>query len=146
MLKTTTKNSFYVSSYKLYIIIYIYIYISESESHLVVYDSLQPHELYSPWNSPGRNTRVGSHSLLQGIFPMQGSNPVSHIAGGFFTSWATRESIYITYIFFLLKKIIDIKGTFHARMGMIKDRNNKYLTEEIKTRWQEYTELFKKKS
>jgi len=34
---------------------------------------------YSPWNSPGQNTRVGSLSLLQGIFPTQGSNPgLSH--------------------------------------------------------------------
>ena len=43
------------------------------------------------------------------------------------------------------KKIGDIKGTFHARMGMIKDRNSKELTEaeEIKKRWQEYTELYK---
>ena len=38
-------------------------------------DSLRPHGLYSPWNSPGQNTRVGSRSLLQGIFPTQGSNP-----------------------------------------------------------------------
>ena len=38
-------------------------------------DSLQPHGLYSPWNSPGQNTVVGSHSLPQGIFPTQGSNP-----------------------------------------------------------------------
>ena len=38
-------------------------------------DSLQPHGLYSPWNSPGQNTGVGSLSLLQGIFPAQGSNP-----------------------------------------------------------------------
>ena len=54
--------------------------------------------------------------------------------------------IYILHIFFFLfKTIIDIKGTFHAGMGMIKDRNNKYLTEEIKTRWQAYTELYKKK-
>ena len=37
-------------------------------------DSLRPHGLYSPWNSPGQNTRVGSLSLLQGIFPNQGSN------------------------------------------------------------------------
>ena len=36
--------------------------------------SLPPHGLYSPWNSPGQNTRVGSLSLLQGIFPTQGSN------------------------------------------------------------------------
>ena len=38
-------------------------------------DSLQSHGLYSPWNSPGQNTGVGSLSLLQGIFPTQGSNP-----------------------------------------------------------------------
>ena len=48
--------------------------ILESESHSVVSDSLQPHGLYSPWNSPGQNTRVGCLSLLQGIFPTQGSN------------------------------------------------------------------------
>ena len=39
-----------------------------------MYDSLQPHGLYSPWNSPGHNTGVGSLSLLQGIFPTQGLN------------------------------------------------------------------------
>ena len=38
-------------------------------------DSLGPHGLYVPWNSPGQNTGVGSHSLLQRIFPIQGSNP-----------------------------------------------------------------------
>ena len=41
----------------------------------VVSDSLQPHGLYSPWNSSGQNTRVGSLFLLQGIFPTQGSSP-----------------------------------------------------------------------
>ena len=46
-----------------------------SESRSIVSNSLQPLELYSPWNSPGQNTRVGSLSLLQGIFPTQGSNP-----------------------------------------------------------------------
>ena len=44
------------------------------ESHSVMSDSLRPHGLYSPWNSPGQNTGVGSLSLLQGIFPTQGSN------------------------------------------------------------------------
>ena len=48
---------------------------SESESCSVMYDSLQPHGLYSPWNSPGQNTGVGSLSLLQGISLTQGSNP-----------------------------------------------------------------------
>ena len=38
-------------------------------------DSLQLHGLYSPRSSPGQNTGVGSLSLLQGIFPTQGSNP-----------------------------------------------------------------------
>ena len=46
-----------------------------SESRSVMSDSLWPHRLYSPWNSPGQNTGVGSRSLLQGIFPAQGSNP-----------------------------------------------------------------------
>ena len=46
-----------------------------SESHSVMSDSLQPHGLYNPWNSPGQNTGVGTLSLLQGIFPTQGSYP-----------------------------------------------------------------------
>ena len=46
----------------------------------------------------------------------------------------------------LFKKIRDTKGTFHAEMGSIKDRNGLDLTEaeDIKKRWQEYTELYKK--
>ena len=59
--KTTNLHSFYN--------------IFESESHPVMSDSLQTHGLYSPWNSPGQNTGVGSLSLLQGIFPTQGLNP-----------------------------------------------------------------------
>ena len=51
-------------------------------------DSLRPHGLYRPWNSPGQNTGVGSLSLLQGIFPTQ----VPHTAGGFLTSWTTSEA------------------------------------------------------
>ena len=47
----------------------------------------------------------------------------------------------------LLKKIRDTKGTFHAKMGSIKDRNGRDLTEadDIKKRWQEYTEGLSKK-
>ena len=76
-----------------------------SESLSVVAESLWPHGLYSPWNSPGQNTGVSSLSLLQGIFPTQGPNPnpnpnsfmavgrgFSHIAGRFFTSWTMREA------------------------------------------------------
>ena len=45
----------------------------------------------------------------------------------------------------LFKKIRDTKGTFHAKMGSIKNRNGRDLTEadDIKKRWQEYTELCK---
>ena len=104
----------------------------KSESRSFVSDSLWPQGLYSPWNSPGQNTGGGSLSLLQGLFPTQGSNPglphcrrilyrlnhqgsprilkwvvypfssgsfqhrnwtgVSCIAGGFVTSWTTREA------------------------------------------------------
>ena len=51
-----------------------------SVSHSVVSSSLQPQGLYParllcPWNSPGKNIGVHCHSLLQGIFPTQGSNP-----------------------------------------------------------------------
>ena len=47
---------------------------------------------------------------------------------------------------YLLKENRDTKGTFHAKMGTIKDRNGMDLTEveDIKKRWQEYTELYKK--
>ena len=46
-----------------------------SISHSVVSDSLRPHGLYSPWNSPGQNTGVGRLSLLQGIVPTQELDP-----------------------------------------------------------------------
>ena len=48
--------------------------------------------------------------------------------------------------FFFFKKIRDTKGTFHAKMDTIKDRNGMDLTEaeDIKKRWQEYTELYRK--
>ena len=48
----------------------------------------------------------------------------------------------------LLKECRETKGTFHAKMCTIKDRNGMDLTEaeDIKRRWQEYTELYKKRS
>ena len=48
----------------------------------------------------------------------------------------------------LFKKIKDTKGTFHAKMGLIKDRDGRDPTEaeDTKKRWQEYTELYKKRS
>ena len=52
-----------------------FIKVNWSESYSVMSNSLQPHGLYRPWNSPGQNTGVSNHSLLQGILPTQGSNP-----------------------------------------------------------------------
>ena len=61
-------------------------------------DSLRPHGLYSPWDSPGKNARVGSLSLLQGIFPIQGSNPdLLHWPGGFFTTKDTSQKSQISF-------------------------------------------------
>ena len=49
--------------------------LSESESHSITSDSLRPHGLHSPWNSPDQNTGLDSLSLFQWIFPTQGLNP-----------------------------------------------------------------------
>ena len=80
-----------LSSFYIYIHIYIHTYM-KSESCSVLSNSLWPHGLYSPWNSLGQNTGVSSLSLLQEIFPTQGSNPGLPHCRWFFTSWATREA------------------------------------------------------
>ena len=64
----------------------------KSESRSVLSGSLRPHGLYSPWNSPGRNTGVGSFPFSRESSQPRDRTQVSHIAGGFFTSWATREA------------------------------------------------------
>ena len=70
-----------------------------SESHSVISDSLQPHGLYSPWNSPGQNTGAGSLCLLQGSSQPRDRIWVSRIAGEFFISWATRILQWVAYPF-----------------------------------------------
>ena len=71
-----TNLSFLLILYWTPVLINWYIHIwTESESHSVLSDSLRPHGLYRPWNSLGQDTGVGSLSLLQGIFPIQKSNP-----------------------------------------------------------------------
>ena len=66
---TKTKNKLYLLPQQ------IIQHYSKSESCSVLLDSLWPPGLYSPWNSLGQNTGVGSLSFLQGIFQTQGSNP-----------------------------------------------------------------------
>ena len=55
---------------------------------------LQPARLFCPWNFPGKDTGVGCHFLLQGIFQPRDQTWVSSIAGRCFTVWAT--SLYVT--------------------------------------------------
>ena len=70
-----------------------YIYTMEyCKSHSVVSDSLWPHRLYHPWNSPGQNTGVGSLSSSRGSSQPRDQTQVSCITGRFFTTWATREA------------------------------------------------------
>ena len=64
----------------------------KSQSCSVVANSLWPHGLHGPWDSPGQKTGVGSLSLPQGIFPPRDWTQVSRTAGGVFTSWASREA------------------------------------------------------
>ena len=73
------------------------------ERHTVVSNSLQVHGLYSPWNSPGQNTGVGSLSLLQGIFPAQESNQgLLHCRG---ILYQLREELLVNYIKKLPRKV-----------------------------------------
>ena len=75
-----------------------------SISCLVVSDSLWPHGPYSPWNSPGQNTGVGSLSLLQRIFPTQGWNPgLPHCLWILYQlshKWSPRIVEWVAYPFF----------------------------------------------
>ena len=73
-----------------------------SESCSVVSNYLPPHGLYSLWNSPGQNTGVGSLSLLQGIFSIQGSNPaLPHWRWIIYQLSHRRSPIQAYHIFFL---------------------------------------------
>ena len=71
-----------------------YVYIQVSESRSVMSDSLCPHGLYSPWNSPGQNTFPFSRGSSQ----LRDWTQVSHIAGRLFTHWVTREAQVCTKV------------------------------------------------
>ena len=85
--------------------------------HSVLSDSLwpcrlQPTRHLCPWNSPGKNTGVGCHALLQETIPIQGSNQVSSIAGRLFTIWNTREAQILEQVAFPISR-----GSFQPRNG-----------------------------
>ena len=67
-----------------------------SESCSVVSDSLWPHGLYSPWNSPGQNTGVGNFPFSRGSSQPRDWTQVSSVAGRFFTIWPNREAHFLS--------------------------------------------------
>ena len=73
----------------------------------VMSNYLQPHGLWPtrllcPWDSPGKNTAVGCHALLQGILPTQGSNPGVPHCRRILTVWATRKVHFLTLVKWIL--------------------------------------------
>ena len=91
---------------------------SESESRSVVSDSLQPHGLYSLWNSPGQNTGVGSLSFLQGIFPIQGSNPGLRHCRQILYQLSHKGNLHMTQQCHFWNKNTNIKGYLSPTMFM----------------------------
>ena len=69
----------------------LYMYVKVAQLCPILCHPMPPHSLplYSPWNSPGQNIRVGSCSLFQGSSQPRDRTQVSCIVGEFFTSWAT---------------------------------------------------------
>ena len=124
-----------------------------SQSHSVVSDSLQPHGLYSPWNSPGWNTIMSSLSLLQRIFPTKELNPgllhgrqilyqLSHKGSPRILEWVAYSFSRRSFQLRNWTRVSCISGGFFTNwairealfIGTIKDKNGKYLTkaEEIR--------------
>ena len=85
--------------------------------------SLRPCRLYStsllcPGDFPGKNTGVGSHSLLHGIFLTQGSNPSLLGFSGFFTGWATRKAQSACY-YYLVKVLFINLSVKHKKSWVL---------------------------
>ena len=96
-------------------------------SRSAVSDSLQPHgqqptRLRCPWDFPGKNTGVGCHFLLQGIFPTQDRTRVSCIADRRFTIWATREAL-VTRAKARGKKVQNTWGTSKKQKNCQKENS-----------------------
>ena len=103
-----------------------------------------PHGLHSPWNSPGQNTGVGIHSLLQGIFPTQGSNPgfprcrkilhqLSHKGGPCLIHSSTREVVNKTEEMLVLIELIIYRETQELKRKMVT-----VMMEDLQKIWRTY--------
>ena len=80
---------------------------AESSPTLLQPHVLQPARLLCPWDFPGKNTGVGCHALLQGIFPTQGSNPRLLHCRWILYRWATRDapSSFLNRLYLLLLRV-----------------------------------------
>ena len=87
-------------------------------------DSLQPHGLYSPGNSPGQNTGVGSLSLPHGIFPTQGSNPGLPHSRHILYQLSHKGSPKERKGFVNSEKRMHLSGAFPCRMIVCLQKNN----------------------
>ena len=87
-----TALSRYSCYHYLLLLLFLWACVLVAQLCLTLCNLLEPTRLLCPWNSPSKNTGVDCHSLLQGIFQPRDQTQVSHIAGRFFTVWATREA------------------------------------------------------
>ena len=89
-------------------------------------DSLQPHglqpaRLLCPWDSPGKNTAVGCHAVLQGIFPTQGSNPDFLHCRQILYCWASREAPDLIPIWhYLVDLLLVVHASPHHKMNPVR--------------------------
>ena len=74
-IQTNTNQFLFLSKVLACKTVLAHVYTCSVTSDSLRLDRLQPAVLLCPWDSPGKNTGVGCHFLLQGIFPTQGSNP-----------------------------------------------------------------------
>ena len=77
---------------------------------------LQPTSLLCPWNFPDKNTGVGCHFLLQGIFPPRDRTWASCAAGGLFTDWATSEATVVVLSSVVQSRLFTTPGLRPARL------------------------------
>ena len=75
------------------LVLYVRLCVCSVVSNSLQLHGLQPTRLLCPWDSPGKNTRVGCHFFLQGIFLTRDGTGSPGLAGGFFTIWTTREAL-----------------------------------------------------
>ena len=98
-------------------------------SHVLLFQpyGLKPARLFCSWDSPGKNTRVGCHALLQGIFLTQGSKPcllrIPVFTGRFFTTsanWEARGMMYILQneVAKVLTHEVNCRARIHSQPGL----------------------------